>query len=74
MPSPLTSATDSSDASTFCQLAIHAGNWSNGVPTSTEKTSNFTSTASAGAVKYSRKMKNSDQVTDCLASFTDGVV
>ena len=36
--------------------------------------SNFASTASAGAVKYSRKMKNSDQNTDLRASFTDGVV
>ena len=51
MPSPLTSATDSSVGSTCCQLAIQAGNWSNGVPTSTLKTSNLTSTASAGAVK-----------------------
>ena len=30
--------------------------------------------ASAGAVKYSRKMKNSDQATDLRASRTDGVV
>jgi len=38
------------------------------------KTSYLTSTANAGAVKYSRKMKNSDQVTEARASFTDGVV
>ena len=30
--------------------------------------------ASAGAVKYSRKMKISDQPTDWRAAFTDGVV
>jgi hypothetical protein len=68
------SMTDSSEGSTFAQLEIHAGSWSKGVPTSTLKTSYFTSTASAGAVKYSTKMKNSDQVTDSRASFTVGVV
>jgi hypothetical protein len=47
----LTSVTDSSDGSTFCQLAIQAGSLSIGVPTSTLKTSYLTSTASAGAVK-----------------------
>ena len=30
--------------------------------------------ASAGAVKYSRKMNNSDQPTDLRAACTDGVV
>jgi hypothetical protein len=30
--------------------------------------------ASAGAVKYSRKMKNSDQATEVRAAFTEGVV
>ena len=30
--------------------------------------------ASAGAVKYSRKMKSSDHATDCRAARTDGVV
>jgi hypothetical protein len=33
----------------------------------------FDSVASAGAVKYSRKMKNSDQETDLRAVRTDGV-
>src|SRR5688572_23552063 len=74
MPSLLTSATDSSVGSTRDQLAIQAGSSANGNPTRLLKTSYFTSTASAGAVKYSRKMKNSDQVTDSRASFTDGVV
>jgi len=55
-------------------LAIHAGSLSKGVPTRTLKTSYLTRTANAGAVKYSRKMKNSDQVTDSRASFTEGVV
>lgn len=50
MPSPLTSETDIRLGSTLCQLAIQLGNWSNGVPTSEVKISNFTSTASAGAV------------------------
>jgi hypothetical protein len=74
MPSLLMSATDSRAGSTRAQLAIQAGNWSKGVPTSTLNTSYFTSTASAGAVKYSRKMKNSDHVTEARASFTEGVV
>ena len=74
MPSLLTSVTDSSAGSTRLQAEIHSGSLSKGVPTSTLKTSYLTSTASAGAVKYSKKMKNSDQVTDCRASFTDGVV
>jgi hypothetical protein len=37
-------------------------------------TSNFTSTASAGALRYSRAMKNSDHATDERASATEGVV
>ena len=74
MPSLLRSVTDSSVGSTLFQLAIQAGSLSNGVPTSTLNISYFTSTASAGAVKYSRKMKNSDQVTESRASFTLGVV
>ena len=74
MPSLLTSVTDSSVGSTVAPVGDPAGSWSNGVPTSTLKTSYLTSTASAGAVKYSRKMKNSDQVTESRASFTDGVV
>ena len=51
MPSLLTSVTDSSVGSTAAQFAIQAGSCVNGVPTSTLKTSYFTSTASAGAVK-----------------------
>ena len=51
MPSLLMSVTESSVGSTADQFAIHAGSWLNGVPTSTLKTSYFTSTASAGAVK-----------------------
>ncbi|MCY1372610.1 hypothetical protein D9M69_598300 [compost metagenome] len=73
-PSWLISVTDSSEGSTLFHAETHWGNWSKGVPMSTWNTSNFTSTASAGAVKYSRKMKNSDQVTDCRASFTLGTV
>src|SRR3546814_13577615 len=34
----------------------------------------FDSVASAGAVKYSRKMNSSDQATDLRAERTDGVV
>ncbi len=51
MPSPLMSETDSRAGSTLAQLPIHAGSLSNGVPTSTLKTSYLTSTARAGAVK-----------------------
>ena len=36
--------------------------------------SNFTKTASAGADKYSKAMKKSDQATDVRASATVGVV
>ena len=74
MPSLLMSTTDSNVGSTRAQLVIQRGNLSNGVPTSTLKTSYLTSTARAGAEKYSRKMKNRLQVTDVRASFTDGVV
>ncbi|MCY1554269.1 hypothetical protein D9M68_908320 [compost metagenome] len=58
------SVTDSRPGSTRFQAPIHSGKLLNGVPTSTVSTSYFTITARAGAVKYSRKMKNSDQVTD----------
>ena len=74
MPSLLMSVIDISEGSTLFHEATQAGNWSNGVPTSTWNTSYFTSTARAGAVKYSRKMKNSDQVTDSRASRTLGTV
>ena len=70
----LTSTTDNSAGSTLFQACTQAGNWSKGVPTSVVKISYFTSTASAGAVQYSKKMKNSDHVTDCLASRTLGTV
>ncbi len=50
MPSPLTSATCSSEPSTWAQLLIHAGSWSKRVPTSDWNTSTLISTASAGAV------------------------
>ena len=39
-----------------------------------EYTSNLASTARHGAVKYSRKMKNSDQNTEVRACLTLGVV
>jgi hypothetical protein len=68
------SVIDISVGSTLFQAAIQLGNWSIGVPISTWNTSYFASTASAGAVKYSRKMKNNDHVTDSRASFTLGVV
>ena len=68
MPSPLTSATCSSEPSTCAQLLIQAGSWSKRVPTSASNTSTLTSTASAGAVTYSSTMKNSDHATDTRAS------
>ena len=74
MPSLLMSEMANSAGSTFAQEPTQAGSLSNGVPTRTLNTSYLTRTASAGAVKYSKKMKNSDQVTDWRASFTDGVV
>jgi predicted DNA-binding ribbon-helix-helix protein len=55
-------------------LAIHSGQLVERCSHDRENTSNFTSTARAGAVKYSRKMKNRLQDTDSRASFTDGVV
>jgi hypothetical protein len=70
-PSPLIRSTRQQarvDTCSSWRSRLEAGRWA--VPTSTLKTSYLTSTASAGAVKYSRKMKNSDQVTDSRASLT----
>ena len=50
MPSRFTSTADSKDGSTLFQAVIQSGNWLNGVPTTSVKTSYFTNTASAGAV------------------------
>ena len=74
MPSLLMSMNDSSAGSTADHCEAQVGKLANGVPTKTVKISYFTRTASAGAVKYSKKMKNNDQVTEARASLTDGVV
>ena len=73
-PSPFTSSTDSSDASTRAHCAIQWGKASKLLPTRFCMTSNFTSTASAGALRYSRAMKNSDHATDDRAAVTDEAV
>ncbi len=74
MPSALMSAIFIRVASTAAQLETQAGRAAKLEPTRLEYTSNLASTASAGAVKYSRKMKNIDQNTDLRASRTEGVV
>ena len=53
---------------------IQDGNESKLLPTSPCITSNFTRTASAGTLMYSKAMKNSAQVTEERASATVGVV
>ena len=73
-PSPFTSSTDSSELSTRAHWAIQVGRASKLLPTRFCMTSNFTSTASAGALTYSRAMKNRDHATDERASATVGVV
>ena len=60
--------------STFAHAAAHAGRVANWLPTRLVNMSYFASTARAGAVKYSRKMKNSDQNTETRACCTLGVV
>ena len=74
MPSLLMSTTDSRRGSTRFQALIHSGSLSNGRPTTKWNIWYLTNTANAGAVKYSKKMKNRLHVTESRASFTDGVV
>jgi len=74
MPSLLMSVMFSKPGSTFAQAAAHAGSDAKELPTRFEYMSYLASTARHGAVKYSRKMKNSDQNTDTRASCTLGVV
>ena len=73
-PSPFTSSTDSSELSTRAHWAIQVGRASKLLPTRFCMTSNFTSTASAGALRYSSAMKNRDQPTDARAADTVGDV
>ncbi len=74
MPSKLRSVIVNSAGSTNRQAAAHAGSSANRLPTRFEYTSYLASTARHGAVKYSRKMKNSDQNTEVRACLTLGVV
>ena len=74
MPSPFMSSIDSSDASTRAHCAIQFGKASKWLPTRLFITSNLTSTASAGALRYSRAMKNSDHATEARAPATVGEV
>jgi hypothetical protein len=74
MPSPLTSSTDNRELSTRAHCAIQVGNASKLLPTKFCMTSNFTSTARAGALRYSKAMKNSDHPTDARAAATVGEV
>ena len=74
MPSPLTSLTEISEASTFAHCRIQDGRLSKLLPTRPCITSYFTSTASAGTLRYSRAMKNRAQPTEERASATVGVV
>ncbi|MNL73106.1 hypothetical protein D3C87_1985180 [compost metagenome] len=73
-PSPFTSSTDSSELSTRAHCAIQLGKASKLLPTRFCMTSNFTSTARAGALKYSSAMKNNDHPTDARAADTVGEV
>jgi hypothetical protein len=68
------SSTDSSEASTLDHCAIQLGKASKCVPTRLLMTSYFTSTAKAGAPRYSNPMKNSDQATEVRAADTEGTV
>jgi len=74
MPSRLTSSTSSKWMSTALQACTHDGRLRKLVPTTCVYTSYLTSRASAGAMKYSRRMNSSDQHTERRASPTDGVV
>ena len=64
MLSLLTSVSKRSAGLILFQACGQVGKLSKGVPTSRVEISYFISTASAGAVKYSKKIKNIDQVTD----------
>jgi hypothetical protein len=74
LPSPLMSVTATSDWSTRAHCTIHGGSASKLLPTRCCITSNFTSTASAGTLRYSSEMKNSAQATDLRAWDTPVVV
>ncbi|MNV64849.1 hypothetical protein D3C71_1575110 [compost metagenome] len=50
------------------------GNASKLLPTKCCMTSNLTSTASAGALRYNRAIKNNDQATDARVAATEGKV
>ena len=73
-PSPLTSSTDSSEASTRAHCAIQFGSSSKRTPTRLFITSSLISAASAGAVRYSRAMKNRVHATEVRAADTEGTV
>src|SRR6218665_76973 len=73
-PSRLTSCTDSRELSIRAHCAIQFGSVAKLLPTRFCMTSNLTSTARAGALRYSSAMKNSDQPTDARAPATDSTV
>ena len=74
MPSPFTSSMDNRELSTRAHWAIQLGKASKLLPTRFCMTSNFTSTARAGALRYSKAMKNSDHATEARAPATVGEV
>ena len=74
IPSPFTSSTDSSELSMRDHCAIQVGSESKLLPTRFAMISCLTSTANAGALRYSSAMKNSDHATDERAAATEGAV
>ena len=68
MPSPFTSSMDNRELSTRAHWAIQLGKASKLLPTKCCMTSNLTRTASAGALRYSSAIKNSDHATDSRAA------
>src|SRR5712691_9640249 len=72
MPSPFLSTTVKRPAG--CQKVTQLGSSLILDPTSRVKTAKRAKAAYAGAVKYRRKMKNSDHATEVRACLTDGVV
>ena len=63
-----------SEESTLAHCTIQLGSALNSLPTRSFMTSNFTSAASAGTLRYSSTMNSSAQATDTRASDTVGVV
>ncbi len=74
MPSPFMSSTDTSDASTRDHCASQLGSSPKLLPTRLFMTSNFTSAARAGALRYKSAMNTSDQATEVRAAATEGTV